>query len=138
MVRLVPRIGFNDVFDSFYKDMNRRGFGSLMRTNIEEKDGNYLLDIELPGYRKEDIKIDYTDGHLTITAEKNQTQEEKDTKGNIIRQERVMGTVSRSFYIGEDFEHENITAKYENGELKVYLPSKKPEEIVNKRLINIE
>jgi len=116
MVRLVPRIGFNDVFDSFYKDMNRRGFGSLMRTNIEEKDGNYLLDIELPGYRKEDIKIDYTDGHLTITAE----------------------TVSRSFYIGEDFEHENITAKYENGELKVHLPSKKPEEIINKRLINIE
>jgi HSP20 family molecular chaperone IbpA len=96
-----------------------------MRTDISEKDGNYLLNVALPGYKKEDIKLSLKNGNLIIEAGRNETNEEKDAKGNIIRQERYSGSASRSFYVGENIKEEDIKASFENGELHLTVPNTK-------------
>lgn len=108
-----------------------------MKTDITEKDGNYLLDMELPGCRKEDIHLELNDGYLNISAARNSTQEEKDNKGNIIRQERYSGSFSRSFYVGENIKEEDIRASYDNGELKITFP-KEVEKVPERKTIMIE
>lgn len=123
--------GFND---SFF----RKTSSNIMKTNISEKDGSYLLDIELPGYKKEEIKIDLEQGYLTITANKEESKEEKDNKGNIIHQERITGCNSRSYYIGDDYTEEDIAAKYDNGELQISIKAKDQKEIEEKKTIMIE
>ena len=90
-----------------------------MKTDITEKDGNYTLDMELPGCKKEDIHLELNDGYLNVSASHNTSKDEKDDKGNVIRQERYSGTFSRSFYVGENVKEEDIKASYENGELKI-------------------
>ena len=120
-----------DLFDGFFDDMFADPFftssNNIMRTDITEKDGNYILDIELPGFKKEDVNIELNDGYLTVSAKTNESDEEKDKKGNIIRSERYYGNASRSYYVGEDVKPEDIKAKYDNGVLKLTLPSNKPE-----------
>ena len=87
MMRYLPerKSLFDDMFDSMFNGSSFNSASALMRTDIREKDGKYLLDIDLPGYAKEDIKISLYNGNLTIHAEHNDTQEEKDAKGNILR-----------------------------------------------------
>lgn len=128
----------NDLFDSFFDDMFPTfNTASVMRTDIREKDGNYLLDIDLPGYKKEDIKISLYNGNLTIQAEHNDTKEEKDAKGNVIRQERYSGTCSRTFYVGESIRESDIHAAYENGILTLQIPTEQKKEAEEKKYINI-
>ena len=127
MMRYTP--ARNDLFDSFFDDMlPTYNTATVMRTDIREKDGNYLLDIDLPGYKKEDIKISLYNGNLTIQAEHNDSKEEKDAKGNVIRQERYSGTCSRTFYVGESIRESDIRAGYENGILTLQIPTEQKKE----------
>lgn len=110
-----------------------------MRTDIKEQKDGYELEIDLPGYKKEDIAAELKDGYLTITASSKKEAEEKDEKGTYIRRERYSGSCSRSFYVGEDITQEDIKAKFENGILKIGVPKKdaKPKVPENK-FITIE
>ncbi len=135
-MRFVP--ARNEMFDSFFDDVFPAfSTNTLMRTDIREKDGNYLLDIDLPGYKKEDIKISLYNGTLTVSAEKNQSEEEKDEKGNIIRQERYSGKCSRSFYVGNAIRETDVNASYQNGILTVTIPSEEKKEEEQKKYIDI-
>jgi HSP20 family protein len=93
-----------------------------MKTDVRQKDGNYFLDIDLPGYKKEDIKISLENGTLTVAAVHNVNNEEKDHDGNIIRQERYSGSASRSWYVGTDVKQEDIHATFKDGILTVQIP----------------
>lgn len=139
-MKLVPmnnNLGFS-LFDNMFEDMFRDPFFTnssttkLMKTDIQEKENNYILDMDLPGYDKSDIKAQLKDGYLTITAQKNTSKEDKDEKGNYIKRERYCGKCSRSFYVGENLKEEDIKASFNNGMLKLTFPKevgKKEEEI---------
>jgi HSP20 family molecular chaperone IbpA len=110
-----------------------------MKTDIKENEGGFELDIDLPGYKKEDVKAQLKDGYMTISAETNQEKDDKDDKGKYIRRERYYGTCSRSFYVGEDITEEDIKAKFENGILKVFVPKKEAQPAVKEnKFIQIE
>ncbi len=128
---------FDDMFDSFFPKGTVYS-DNVMRTDVYEKDGYYNLDIELPGYNKEDVQMDIMDGYLNIKANHNQTNEEKDAKGNLIRSERRFGSCSRSFYVGENIKAEDIKARFENGILNIVLPSKEQKSIETKQTVTIE
>ena len=137
-MKLLPRMNlFDDVFESFFDEpLFQRSTVTDMKTDIHEKDGYYLLDMELPGYHKEDIQIDLQDGYLIVKADRNEDKEEKDAKGNVIRRERHSGSCLRSFYVG-DLREDDIKSKFINGELKIILPSVKPQ-VEEKKQIMIE
>ena len=130
-MRLFPGL-FNDAFDDMMHDHN------MMKTDIREKDGNFILDMELPGFKKEDIQMELKEGYLTINASRNTNKEDKDDEGNIIRQERFSGSCSRSFYIGEGIRPEDIKAAYENGELKITVPKEPVKKVEETTFIPIE
>lgn len=131
--------GFMDnVFDDdFFMDFkNEKAIG---KTDIKELKDNYLLEVELPGFTKEDIKAEVNNGYLVITAEHNNNKEEKDEEGRYIRKERYSGQCMRNFYVGEGLKEEDIKAKFENGILKLEVPKKEPEKKVEeKKYIQIE
>jgi len=110
---------------------------ALMRTDIHEKDGKYLIDMDLPGFKKEDIQISLYNGNLTVTASRNETNEEKDDKGTLIRQERSSGSCSRSFYVGTGVKEGDIRASFENGTLKLEVPTEKEAEKEETKYIDI-
>ncbi|MEG2384872.1 MAG: Hsp20/alpha crystallin family protein, partial [Erysipelotrichaceae bacterium] len=93
--------------------------------------------MELPGYKKEDIKIDLKDGYLNVSATRNVETDEKDKEGNVIRQERYSGSCSRSFFVGEQTQQEDIKANFENGELKISLPKQSTKKEEEKKFIPI-
>ena len=95
---------------------------NLMRTDIRETDTSYELDVDLPGFKKEDIKAQVENGYLTISAAKGVEKKEDDKKGQYIRQERFSGACSRSFYVGDNVTEQDITAKFEDGILKLSIP----------------
>ena len=103
---------------SFYGDRA----GRLMKTDVHEKDGQYDMDIDLPGFKKEDIKVELHDGYLQVSAVKGLNEEEKDEKGKLIRQERYSGSMQRSFYVGDSIKQEDVKAKFEQGVLKLSFP----------------
>ena len=112
---------------------------TVMKTDVKEKDDSFELDIDLPGYKKEDVTAELKDGYLTISAATKNEEEEKDNNGRYIRRERYYGTCSRSFYIGEDVRQEEIKAKFEDGILKVSVPKKETKpEVPEKKYIAIE
>ena len=126
--------GIDKEMKRYQNDENRALYGhrakDLMKTDVHEKDGLYTLDIDLPGFRKEDIKISLENGNLTVSAEHHDSKEDKDAKGSIIRQERYFGSASRSWYVGDQVKKEDIHASFKDGILTVTLPSeeKKTEE----------
>lgn len=139
-MKFFPRT--NDLFDTVFDDMFTSPFFTsrsdmAMKTDITEKDGNYLLDMELPGCKKEDIRLELNNGYLNVSASRNTSKEEKDDKGNLIRQERYSGSFSRSFYVGEGVREEDIKASYDNGELKISFP-KEVNKLPEKKTIAIE
>ncbi len=127
---------FDNVFDSMF-GMPAYNNGSLMKTDIHEKDGKYILDIEIPGYKKEDVKISLFNGNLTITAERHESNEEKDEKGRIIRQERYNGSYTRTFYVSDAIKDTDIHASFADGMLKIELPTEKQKEQEAKKYIEI-
>lgn len=137
----------NNLFDDFFGDMfddpffNRRYVpqNQLMKTDIRERDGQYLLEIEVPGYTREDVKAELKDGYLTISAVKGLDKDEKNQEGRYIRRERYVGNMSRSFYVGEDITENDIHAKFEDGILMLDIPKKEEQKKVDqKRYVTIE
>lgn len=145
---LMPSIFGENLIDNFFDDFSRPmrrpfGFGdnqvSVMKTDVKEKDDSFELDIDLPGYRKEDVTAHLKDGYLTISAETKSSDDEKDEKGKYIRRERYYGSCSRSFYVGDAVTQEDIKARFDNGILKVSVPKKeKTPEVEKKHYIAIE
>ncbi|MGN0312239.1 MAG: Hsp20/alpha crystallin family protein [Lachnospiraceae bacterium] len=145
---LMPSIFGETLFDEFFDDFARpakksvrysNAVPSVMRTDVKESETGYELDIELPGYRKEDVQAELKDGYLTITAKTQNENDEKDSNGKFIRRERYYGTCSRSFYVGEDMKQEDIKAKFENGILKIGVPKKEAQPVVEEnKFITIE
>ena len=136
-MKLLPDL-FNDSFDELFNDSFYSRNTDAMKTDIHETEDSYVLSMELPGYKKEDIQMELKNGYLNIQATKNDQQEEKDEKGNILRQERFRGTSSRSFYLGDGIKEEDIKAQLDNGELIVTFPKKEQKEIEESRFISIE
>ena len=111
---------------------------NMMKTDIRETDNSYELDVDLPGFKKDEINVQLKDGYLTLTAAKGLDKDSQDKKGNYIRKERYAGTMSRSFYVGEAVNEEDVHAKYEDGILKISVPKKEPEKIEKNGYISIE
>lgn len=140
---LMPSIfkkGFiDDVFDDEFFGNSFRKQNTFGKTDIKELKDNYLLEVELPGFNKEDIKAEINNGYLIITASHNENKDEKDNEGRYIRKERYSGQFTRSFYIGENITQEDIKGKFENGLLKLEVPKKElQEKIEDKKYIQIE
>ena len=127
----------NTVFDDLFYDPFMSRSGNNMRTDIIEKENEYELSMELPGFNKEDIRMELKDGYLMISANKNTDNDVKDDEGHIIRRERYQGSCSRSFYIG-DMKEEDIKASFNNGELKVSLPKTGIKKAEEKKYIEIQ
>ena len=140
---LLPSIFGDNLFDNFMDDMfpvqGRKSFKampSIMKTDIKETEEQYVLSVELPGFKKEDVKLSLKDGYLTISASSQNEEEEKD--GKFLRRERYTGAMTRSFYVGEDLTEEDVKAKFGNGILTLSLPKEAPKKIEEPKYIAIE
>lgn len=127
-----------NLFDEMFNDpFFTRSENKLMKTDIKEKKDHYELEVDLPGYEKEDIKIELADGYLTIYASMNKAiDDEKDSK--YVHKERYVGNSSRSFYVGDNIKEEDIKASFKNGTLKLSLPKEKEEKKEERKYIDIE
>lgn len=124
---------FDEMFrDPFFSGAFESGTTQLMKTDVQEQDNGYLVDIELPGYTKEDIQAELKDGYLTITANKNESKDEKDDNGKFIRRERYSGTCKRSFYVGEGVKQEDIRAGFKDGILRLAIPKAVQQQVEEK------
>lgn len=131
---LMPSVFGENLFDSFmenfafpsFPDMDKTVFGksasNLMKTDVRETESGYVVDIDLPGFKKDEIRMQLQNGHLTVSAAKGLNRDEKDEEGRYVRRERYAGSMSRSFYVGEHVTEEDIHPKYENGILTFSLP----------------
>ena len=134
---LMPSIFGEDMFDEFMRgfpffdnsaenNVEKKLYGhnakNVMKTDIKELEGGYELEIDLPGFKKDEIQIELKDGYLTVSAAKGLDKDEEDKKGHYIRQERYSGAMSRTFYVGDDVKQEDIKAKFENGILSLSVP----------------
>ena len=146
---MLPSIFGEGLFDDFFDfpfERASRGhdplYGkhgkNLMKTDIKEKENSYEVAIDLPGFKKEDIKIHLEDGFLTVTAQKTLDKDEKDQDGHYIRRERYSGQCSRNFYVGENVTENEISAKLEDGILKLCVPKKDAKKLPEKKYIAIE
>lgn len=143
---LMPSIFEDNFIDNFFDDMFRFPFEQTrtqrtysMNADIQEFDDKYQLELELPGYRKEDIKASLKDGYLTIAASHTENNDEKGTDGKYIRRERYCGQYQRSFYVGDQITQDDIHATFTNGILKLDIPKKKQTpELENNSYISIE
>ena len=129
---------FNDNFWGKKNPLYGKHTQNMMKTDIREKNDSYELDVDLPGFKKDEIKVQLKDGYLTLSAAKGLDKDEQDKKGDYIRRERYAGTMSRSFYVGEDVTQEDIHAKYEDGILRLSVPKKVPKKVENTGYIAIE
>ena len=127
--RMMPQVG-NELYGKHAKN--------LMKTDVRELDGSYELDVDLPGFKKDEVTVDLQDGYLTISAAKALDKDESDQKGKFMRQERYTGSMSRSFYVGDDVESTDICAKYEDGILKISVPKTAHKELPKHSTITIE
>ena len=148
---MMPSIFGENLFDDFMNDFpfEKHFFGernplygkhakNIMKTDVRETDNSYELDIDLPGFKKEDINVQLDNGYLTIAASKSLEKEDEHEKSHYIRQERYSGSMSRSFYVGNDVKQEEIHAKYEDGILKLAVPKKAAKAIESNKYIQIE
>ena len=134
---------FNDDWMNFgFPEVDKALYGKhaglVMKTDVKETDTGYEVDIDLPGFKKDEINAKLEDGYLTISAAKGLDKDEKDKKGKYIRKERYAGSMSRSFYVGEGVTEDDIKAKYEDGILRLVVPKKDAKAVENKKYIAIE
>ena len=131
---------FDEKFFTEKKDpLYGKNVSRLMKTDVRETEKTYELDIDLPGFKKDEIQIELKDGYLTIEAAKGLDKDEEDKKGTYIRRERYAGACSRSFYVGEDITEEDIKAEFKHGLLKLFVPKKEAKPAVEqKKMISIE
>ena len=152
---LMPSIFGEDMFDEFMRDfpffdenagnkIEKKLYGrhakNMMKTDIKELEGGYELEMDLPGFTKDEITAELKDGYLTISASKglDKDEQEKDT-GKYIRRERYAGACQRSFYVGEDITEQDIKAEFKHGILKLFVPKKEAApKVENKKYVAIE
>lgn len=135
---------FNDFDRDFFRGWDRpehmlygKNAPRMMKTDVKETDEGYEVDVDLPGFKKEEIRLELENGTLTISTQK--TLENKEEKqGKVLRQERCSGSMSRSFYVGDYVTEEDIKAKYENGVLSLAIPKKEAPKAPEKKTICIE
>ena len=144
---LMPSIFGENLFDDWrmdfgFPEVDKALYGkhanNVMKTDVKETDTGYEVDIDLPGFKKDEINAQLDNGYLTISAAKGLDKDEKDKKGKYIRKERYAGAMSRSFYVGEGVTQEDIKAKYEDGILRLSVPKKEAKAVENKKYIAIE
>ena len=146
---LMPSIFGENLFDEFFGDfdremrhMDRRLYGKNaareMKTDVHEHDDHYEVDIDLPGFKKDEVTLELENGYLTVTAAKGLDKDETTKKGKLIRQERYAGTLQRSFYVGEELTQADIGAKLEHGVLSINVPKKEAKKLPEKQTIMIE
>ena len=137
-----------DVFNDFDRDFFRgfrmpehvlygKNAPHLMKTDVRETETGYEVDMDLPGFKKDEIKLELNNGYLTINAEKNLDQN-KEKHGKLIRQERYSGSMQRSFYVGEEVTEEDVKASFQHGVLKLLIPKKEKKALPEKKTIAIE
>ena len=134
---------FNDDWMDFgFPEVDKALYGkhanNVMKTDVKETDTGYEVDIDLPGFKKDEINAQLDNGYLTISAAKGLDKDEKDKKGKYIRKERYAGAMSRSFYVGEGVTQEDIKAKYESGILRLSIPKKEAKQVETTKRIAIE
>lgn len=130
--------GFGRMMPQISSELYGKHAKNLMKTDVRELDGSYELDVDLPGFKKDEVTVDLQDGYLTISAAKALDKDESDQKGKFLRQERYAGSMSRSFYVGDDVESTDICAKYEDGILKISVPKAAQKELPKHTTIAIE
>ena len=152
---MVPYMFNDDLMDDLFNDNWERDFdramqtmqprsmfgkrsANVMKTDVRETKDGYDVFVDLPGFKKEDVKLDLQNGYLTITANRSEDLNEKDKEGHYIRQERCTGSCARSFYVGEEIKPEDVTAKFENGILSLTLPKAEPAKLPEKKPTMIE
>ncbi len=148
---MMPSIFGENLFDDFFDDdfsmfpvlagrnpLYGKHAKNLMKTDVRETENTYELDIDLPGFKKDEININLKDGYLSINAAKGLDKDQEDKKGKYIRQERYAGACSRSFYVGEAVDPRDVSAKFEDGILKISLPKQIKKELPSNPTIAIE
>ena len=138
-----------DVFDDFDRNFFR-GFGNvdrelygkhaqhMMKTDVRELENSYEVDVDLPGFKKDEIHLELNNGYLTISTEKTLEKDNEGKKGKMLRQERYSGVMQRSFFVGEHLTEEDIKASYDSGVLHVIIPKKDAPKAPEKKTILIE
>ena len=146
---MLPSIFGENLLDDFWEfptakeldKLDRKLYGKraaqVMKTDVHEDEGGYEVDIDLPGFKKDEIKLTLEDGYLSVSASKGVDKEKKDRKGRLIRQERYSGAMQRSFYVGDELKEEDVKAKFEDGVLKLEVPKKEPEKLPQNHTIAI-
>ena len=150
---LMPSIFGNDMFGDFFtdpwfddkefKDMQKKLYGhrakNVMSTDVKEVENGYELEMDLPGFKKDEIKASVENGYLTISAARGLDEDEKDKKsGKYIRRERYAGACERSFYVGEGISQDDIKASFQHGILKLFIPKKPEKSVEEKKYVAIE
>ena len=146
---LMPSIFGESLFDDWFDDfdrqmqhMDRRLYGRNakreMKTDVREKEDGYEIDMDLPGFKKDQVELTLENGYLTVTANKGFDKDEKDKQGRMIRQERYAGSMQRSFYVGDNMTEEDVKAHFEDGVLHLNLPKKDARKVPEKKPICIE
>ena len=129
-------------FRSLADDVDRKLYGKnaarVMKTDLKEHDEGYELSVDLPGFKKDQIELQLQNGYLTISATKGLDEEGKDRKGRLVHQERYTGSLTRSFYIGENVREEDVKASFEDGVLRLDFPKEKPMSLPEKKTIQIQ
>lgn len=147
---MLPSIFGENLFDDFFDDrfgmfpvwntsrdpLYGKHAKNLMKTDVRETEDTYEVDVDLPGFKKDELSVELKDGYLTISAAKGLDKDEQDKKGKYIRQERYAGACSRSFYVG-DVKPEDVSAKYEDGILKLSMPKAGKQELPKRSTIAI-
>lgn len=137
---------FDDFMDDFmfstFPDVSKTLYGknakNMMKTDVKETEDGYVVDIDLPGFKKDDIKVQLNKGYLTVSAAKGLDKDEKNEKGRYVRRERYAGGISRSFYVGENVKEKDIHPKYEDGILSFNIPKAEKKAVEEDHYISIE
>ncbi len=147
---MLPSIFGENLFDDMFRDfasfdpfsasdaLYGKHARALMKTDVRETDNSYELDIDLPGFKKDELQLRLQDGYLTVSAAKGLDKDKKDKEGHYIRRERYAGQCSRSFYVGENITEEDVHAKFEDGILRLSIPKKDAPKLPERRVIAIE
>ena len=147
---MLPSIFGEDLFDDFFGDpfemmvpqsrnpLYGKHAKNLMKTDVRETENSFEVDMDLPGFKKDEVNLELKDGYLTVSADKALDKDKKDNEGRYIRQERWSGSCSRSFYVGDTVKPEDVHAKFENGILQIALPKQEQKQLPSTTAIAIE
>lgn len=129
--------GFGRMMPQISSELYGKHAKNLMKTDVRETEGTYELDVDLPGFTKDEVNVELKNGYLTIQAAKGLDKDQTDKKGKYIRQERCAGACSRTFYVGDGVEPEDVTAKFENGILQLSIPKEAKKQLPKNTSVTI-